>query len=242
MIIELCGVPGAGKSSIASELVTELRGHGLTASLSLEDVSPRTPRPRRLTRKVMWASIETVRHPRESARVIRAVVRSGQRARSDVAIRSLNWLVLRAALRRARATVGFNVIDQGLVQELCSLGYGGDAGSVIDIADPGANLLAPDLILVIDVEPAIADQRLADRPGRESRIEANGIDRRRELERQGALIEELLAAWLDRYGDLVPTTTRRIVNGHGPIDIHDLVAYLRLQNGAEAKEPERAIT
>jgi thymidylate kinase len=236
MIIELCGVPGAGKSFIASELVSQLRMHGHAASLPLEEISPRTARRKRLSRKLRRAAVEIARHPLDSAWTVRGVVRSGQPTRRDVAIRSLNWLVLRAALRRARATVGFNVIDQGLVQELCSLGFAGDAESAIDIADPGVKLLAADLILVVEVSPELADQRLAARPGRESRVEADGVDRRHELERQGRLIDKLLASWLERYAGQVPTTTRRVVNGRGPIDIQDIVATLRLKHGREAVE------
>ena len=235
MIIELCGVPGAGKSLIARELVTELRGLGRDASLPLEEVSPRRPRSYRVARKLGRAAMEVTRHPWASAGTVRAVIRSGQPTRRDVAVRSLNWLVLRAALRRARASVGYHVIDQGLVQELCSLGFCGDAQAVIDVADPGVALLAPDLILVVEVELGLADQRLESRPGRESRLEADGVDRRRELERHGRLGEELLASWLEHFGDRVPTAVRRVVNGFGDIDIGALVASLALPHGPEAE-------
>jgi thymidylate kinase len=227
VIIELCGVPGAGKSTIAHELVGELHRLGQAASLPLEEVSPRRSRSHRLRRKLRRAAVETAGHPLASARTVRAVMRSRQPSRRDVAIRSLNWLVLRAAMRRASTTVGFHVIDQGLVQELCSLGFSGDAGSAIDVADPGAELLAPDLILVVEVELGLADQRLAARPGQESRVEGEGVDRHRELERQAELVEELLAAWMERFGDRIPTTAERIANGHHAPDVAALAASLR---------------
>lgn len=227
MIIELCGMPGAGKSSIAQALVTELDSLGCAASLPLEEVSPRRPRGRRLRRKLRRATVEVAGHPLASARTVRVLMRSQQPTRREAAIRSLNWLVLRAAMRRANASVGFHVIDQGLVQELCSLGFCGDAESAIDIADPGVELLAPDLILVVEVELELADQRLAARPGRESRVEGDGVDRRRELARQGESVEELLASWMQRFGDRVPTAVERIANRRHPIDVAELVASLR---------------
>ncbi len=242
MIIELCGAPGAGKSSIALEVVERLRRDGHPASLPLEEVSPRTPRPQRLCRKVRRAAVESVCHPLASARTVRAVVRSGQPTWRDVAIRSANWLILRAALRRARADVGIHVIDQGIVQELCSLGFRGDAEAAIEIADPGVGLLASDVIVVVETEPWLADQRLAARPGRESRVEADGVDRRGELERQGRLVEVLLASWFERYAGRVPTTTRRFVNGAAAIDVRDLVASLRPELRPDAAEAERATT
>ena len=243
MIIELCGVPGAGKSTIAQELVNELHSLGRAASLPLEEVSPRRPRSRRLRRKLRRAAVEAAGHPLASARTVRAVMRSRQPTRREVAIRSLNWLVLRAAMRRASTMAGFHIIDQGLVQELCSLGFAGDAGSAIDVADPGVGLLAPDLILVVEVELGLADQRLAARPGRESRVEGDGVDRRHELERQAELVEELLAAWMERFGERIPTTAKRIANGRHPLDVAALVASLRQgrpgQRGAEDRsEPE----
>jgi hypothetical protein len=227
VIIELCGVPGAGKSTIAQELVSELHRLGEAASLPLEEVSPRRSRSRRLRRKLRRAAVEAAGHPLASARTVGAVMRSRQPTRRDVAIRSLNWLVFRAAMRRASTTEGFHVIDQGLVQELCSLGFYGDARSAIDVADPGVVLLAPDLILVVEVELGLADQRLAARPGQESRVEGDGVDRHRALERQAELVEELLAAWMERFGDRIPTTARRIDNGRHDPDVAELAASLR---------------
>jgi hypothetical protein len=240
VIIEFCGVPGAGKSTIAQELVSELRNLGRAASLPLEEVSPRRPRSRRLRRKLRRAAVETAGHPLASARTVRAVMRSRQPTRREVAIRSLNWLVLRAAMRRASTAVGFHVIDQGLVQELCSLGFSGDAGAAIDVADPGGGLLAPDLILVVEVELGLADQRLAARPGQESRVEGDGVDRRRELERQAELVEELLAAWMERFGDRIPTTVKRIANGPQPVDVAELVASLRQVRPGQRGAPDRS--
>ena len=231
MIIELCGVPGSGKSTVAHALVAELRRRGHAASLPLEEVSPRRSRGDRLRRKLRRAAAEIAGHPQASARTVQAVRRSHQPTRRDVAIRSLNWLVLRAAMRRASTTPGFHVFDQGLVQELCSLGFAGDAASVIDIADPGVALLAPDLIVVVESDLGLADLRLAARPGRESRVEAAGAGRRRELERQAELVEAMLASWTAQFGDRVATTVRRIVNGDRPIDPAALVASLHLLHG-----------
>ena len=116
MIIELCGMPGAGKSSIARELVTQLRELGSVTSLPLEEVSPRQPRTRRFRRKIQRATVEVLRHPSASFSTVGAVIRSGQPTLRDVVVRSLNWLVLRSTLRRARTMAGVKNFHPGLVQ------------------------------------------------------------------------------------------------------------------------------
>jgi AAA domain len=228
VILELCGLPGAGKSTVARALVAEIGRRGGEASLPLEEVSPRRARRDRVRRKVRRAAVEAIGHPGDAVRTVRAVGRSGQPRRSDVAIRSLNWLVLRAALRRSRDEEGIHVIDQGVVQELSSLAFRGDARAAIDVADPGEGSLGPDLVVLVDVDPAVAEHRLAGRPGRESRVEGDDVDRRRELMRQRDVLDDLIAAWMTRFGDRVPTVVARVDDGGHGVDLDELLTLLRL--------------
>ena len=121
-------------------------------------------------------------------------------------------------------------------------GSAGDAGAAIDVADPGVGLLAPDLIVVVEVELGLADQRLAARPGRESRVEGDGVDRRRELERQAELVEELLAAWMERFGDRIPTTVKRIANGPHPLDVAGAGGIAATGPAGPTEEPRTGAT
>ena len=228
MIVEFCGVPGAGKSYLAGALATDLRALGHAVSQPLEPVSPRRSAWSRIPRKVGRAVAEGVRHPVATTAALRAVGRSGQPSARDVVLRSLNWLVLRSALRRARSSRGIHLIDQGVVQELCSIGFRGDAAAALDIADPGVERLAPDVIVMVDVDSSLADQRLEQRPGNESRLEGLGVDRRRELERQADLTESLLSSWVGRFGRQIPTVVQRVENGSsGPHpDVRSLAVLL----------------
>ena len=231
VIVELCGIPGSGKSTLARDLVAELDRRGCSADLPLEDVSPRAPKWHRLWRKGWRAGVELAIHPRTSAMAIREVIRSRQPTGRDKVARSLNWLVLRASLRRARHTPGIHVFDQGVIQELGSLGYRGEVGAATEIADPGDDLLAPDVVVVVDVDLVVAAERLARRPGQESRLEDAGLDRLGELERYEGLIEGLLGSWLENYGGHVPTTTQHVVSTPGPVELGPLVDALRNQHG-----------
>jgi len=213
MIVEICGVPGAGKSFLAHALERELRLTPQPISLPLEPVSPRRRPWSRVPRKVLRGVAELIGHPRGSVRVLGAVARSRQGTARDVVARSLNWLVLRAALRQGRATKGIHVLDQGIIQELGSLGYRGKGSMSIDVADPGSDRLAPDLILVVDVDPRLADRRLAARPGIESRVELVEGDREELLGQQATRLQELLETWLQRYGHEVSTRVQRVENG-----------------------------
>jgi len=217
MIVEFCGVPGAGKSTLARQLTEELRRNGHAAHLPLEATSPRAPRPSRLLRKGLAAAGETLLHPFTTLLVIRAVVQSAQPSRRDVLVRAGNWLVLRAALRRARGNDGIWLFDQGVIQELCSLGYAGKPFAGMDVANPGRPRLGPDVIMNVDLKLAEAEDRIAARPGIESRVERSETDRRSALVRQAALIESLRANWLLQFGERLSTTVVRISNGEeGP--------------------------
>lgn len=227
MIIEFCGVPGAGKTTIAHALVPALEAAGNETSLPLEAVSARRPRPERVIRKTLLAVGETFSHPINSIRALFAVARSRQPGSMETATRLLNWLVLRSLLRQARRRPGIHVFDQGVIQELCSLGFRGDPWSSFNVSDPGVRLLGPDLIVVVDVDPALADSRLAARPGRQSRVEAINSDRLESVERQGVLIDSLLIRWQRRFGDRLPTRVSHMPNADGTINVDELVTTIQ---------------
>lgn len=227
MIVECCGAPGAGKTTTARELVAALQEARVPAFSSLDAVSARRPFGVRLGSKLRLAARELMRHPGSSMRAVRFVVESRQRTIRDVIARSLNLLVLRSVFRQARTVAGVHVFDQGIVQELASIGY--SARKVPDIAtgDPGRDDLAPDLILAIDVDAETANRRLACRPGRESRVEAAGVNQLIEISKQRELIELTLAAWIERYSDNLVSSVVHIDNRGDAPSLDGLVATIR---------------
>jgi hypothetical protein len=211
VIVELCGVPGAGKSFLAGELAAELRRRGRPVTLVLEPVGPSRPRLERVLRKTARAAVELLGHPVRSVGAVGCIAGSRQASLRDVVARSLNWLVLQHGMRRARRLGGVHIADQGLVQELGSIGLRGDPIAMLARADPGVGRLGPDHVVVLDVASALADRRLRDRDGKQSRLEQRG-DGAGALERFGRLVEAQLAGWMVRFGEQVPTTMQRVRN------------------------------
>ena len=216
--VELCGPPGAGKSSIASTLAELLVARGVQVSQPLAVVAPTRRASIRVGAKVLIASREMARAPVDSFRALAAIHRSGQSVR-DALHRSLNWLVVRGLYRRARSRPGIHVFDQGVVQELCSIGYqGGDWRACLTASGPGTARLGPDLLILVAASVETAAARLDARPGRQSRLERLDVDeRQKELERQNRVLGEIEQAWLERHGVVLGTRRIEVRNDDGQL-------------------------
>ncbi|MBT8249158.1 MAG: hypothetical protein KJN81_02760, partial [Acidimicrobiia bacterium] len=83
------------------------------------------------------------------------------------------------------------------------------------------------LILAIDVDADTANTRLAGRPGRESRVEAAGLNQLSEIIKQKDLIDVLLIAWLERYADAMPSSVVHIDNRTDAPSLDELVVNIR---------------
>jgi hypothetical protein len=164
LIVEFSGIPGVGKSSVAHAVAAALATTGQSVDEPLLFVAPALARSRRLRRKLRLAAFEAVTHPLSSGTLAIAVARSGQ-SMGDFVHRVQNWLVVRALFRRSRRRSGVHLFDQGVVQELCSIGYRGDWRAALRSAAPGADDLAPDLIVRVTAPVEAVQQRLAARAG-----------------------------------------------------------------------------
>ena len=199
-IVEFSGIPGAGKSFLAHELATMLGADGELVDEPLSVVSPQLRTSRRVTRKLWLAAIEALRDPVAAAGIAAALIRSGQTT-SDLVHRLQNWLVVRALFRRSRRRPGTHVFDQGIVQELCSIGYRGRWQVCLESAAPGRRDLAPDVIVRVATPISRAAQRLATRSGTQSRVEKLETgEQDRVLRRQVIEVDDIQRAWLDHFG------------------------------------------
>ena len=194
--VELAGIPGSGKSRRARALAAGLAARGVLVHQPQALVAPSTPTGVRLSRKAVACCATALRDPALTARIVSAVVHSGQPGPADVAGRTVQWLVAQQIVASARRREGVTVMDEGLLQALWSIGIRGDAEPVLRALPLRHRVPTPDLVVVVRVPPELALTRLTARTSRHSRTQqlAEG-ERLAELERGARLLEHLVEWW-----------------------------------------------
>lgn len=213
-VVELFGLPGAGKSRLAIELVRASADLGLQLDRSSARVDPETPTSMRVPRKLGLAAAECARRPARSGVAARAILRSQFAGGAAGVPRWAHWLVMQRLMTSARATPGAHLFDEGVLQALWSVGLRGDATAALErIAAVPERWALPDLVVFVSAPLDVLDRRLSARASRHSRLQA-GDDaraRRKELARGRALAERILWWWADEVADTRPVV--RIDNG-----------------------------
>lgn len=188
--VELVGLPGAGKSTIARAAAQQLRSAGVPVA---EDDLPPLTGIARIRRYARFASF-CARHPQ----LVRAV------ARYTLAVRPWSLTRLRFAFGvlthafgavEARRGQGIVLLSQGMLQAAWSIAVNGTAPNarVVDaLVDALIPIYEGGAIVHVDVDPAQAAARIAARDGGGSRFdglsEAEALERLRPLSRHLATI------------------------------------------------------
>ncbi|MCA0144864.1 AAA family ATPase [Blastococcus sp. LR1] len=193
-LVELVGIPGAGKSRLAQALTADLAARGIVTRQPQAPFGPSVPTTRRLARKASVAGAAAVRSPVTTSRVLRGAAR-GQHGLGNLAGRLVQWLVAQGVLASApRDEVC--VLDEGPVQALWSMGLRGDVGPVLAALEDPAAWRSPDLLVVVEVPPELALARLAARPSRHSRTQQLPVgEQLSELQRGADLVDRLAQWW-----------------------------------------------
>ena len=194
VVVELLGLPGAGKSTLGDALSVAVpglrRADGATA--------PGVPVPVRLARKGFATAATLARRPGLSTALLVALARS--QGPGAALGRWVHWQQTQALLRRAAAPGGdpaaVRLLDEGALQCLWSAGLRGDVGPLLARLDAAPGGWARgDVVVVLDVPVTVVAERLQGRSSRHSRTQLLAPDARRaELERGQALVE-VLVAW-----------------------------------------------
>jgi hypothetical protein len=206
LLVELFGLPAAGKSTLARRVLALLAERGVPADLPTARVAPEVPTGPRLVRKLGLVAEAVAARPAARLADARRVARA---AGADRAGRIVQWLVTAGIARRARPAPGVHLLEEGLLQALWSVGMRGDAGSLLE-AELDPALLA-DLVVVVEAPSEVLLGRLAGRPARPSLLDREKPDRlASELARGGALAERLVAWWTapPRAGALLRVSCR----------------------------------
>lgn len=194
LAVELCGLPGSGKTTVAAAVASILPGLGVTCTISDHGISAAVPVLPRVLRRTGNAALTMVTHPRPAAAGAVALRRSDQRQRSDAARLAVQWLGLQRIVRQSRRQPGFHLLEEGFAQTVWSAALRARASepSCLWGTLPGAVLT--DLIVLVDVAPAVAFERLAGRASRHSRTQLLADDEAlTELRAGAALLEDVVA-------------------------------------------------
>lgn len=208
VVVELCGLPGAGKSTLARALVARLRLAGVPTADVMAPLGPDAGRAGRLVRKAVAAAVGLVE---PGVGVVTAA--AGQRDPRDLVARPGNLLVVRHALRRSRRRQGVAVFDQGPVQEWWSAALRARDREGVLAAAAADPVPRADVLVRVDAPVEVLVERLERRAVRQSRLEALDRDELRAVLGEGSEL-------LDRL------TQRRSVAGGaregGPIVVDGL--------------------
>jgi thymidylate kinase len=196
LVVELCGLPGAGKSTLADALISELgsRGHAVRSGAST--IAPTVRATRRILVKASFVLAETVAHPKFSAACIAAIARTRQPTFADLLRCSVQWIVTQRLLRAARRGPGVHVVDEGVLQVLWSIGLRGNPESVLHTVASSQVRAGPDLVIVVTAPLEVVGERLASRGSRHARTQSlDPVGQRTELEYGEWLLDRLVEWW-----------------------------------------------
>jgi hypothetical protein len=195
LLIEFCGLPGAGKSHLADALVAGLRREGIPARDGDASIAPGVAPVRRIPRKLLAAGREVLDDPAAAARVGLAIARA-ERDAVDVVTRSLQWFVTQRILDRAAGRAGVHVFEEGVLQALWSIGLRGDPDGLLEVLEAGAApWIRPRVLVVVNAPIDVADARLGARRSSHSRTQVLGAGARTAELRRGRELLECLVEW-----------------------------------------------
>ena len=193
LTVELCGLPGAGKTTVARGARDRLAAAEVPCEIADRGISATAAPRQRVRRRAASALCESVRHPVGSAAAARAVLASGQsRPRDTVAILA-QWLTVRDLVAACHRAPGVHLLEEGVVQRLWTLGLRGQ----LDVSERLWGNLDParrtELVVVLDLPVEEAMTRLRGRRSRHSRVQLLDPDAmREELERGHRLLDDLV--------------------------------------------------
>jgi chloramphenicol 3-O-phosphotransferase len=208
-VVELCGLPGAGKTTLARALVQELAGRGHRVRAGALSIAPDVPAQRRILLKAAFAMREALAHPMCTAAAVDAIARSEQRRIDDVPARALQWTVTQWLLRAARRTPGLHVFDEGVIQALWSLALRGNPGRMLHTLEASRGWVRPDLVVVVEAPLDVVRDRLVSRRSNHARSQALDPTRQwLELERGERQLDGLVSWWRGVHGPHSVTRVR----------------------------------
>ena len=174
-VVEFVGLPGCGKSTVSHAVAEVLRGSGQQISERSFEIAHRlNDSPRRLA-KLRLALRTVLLHPWWALSLAIQIAQSGQRSWVEAAARIFDLLYVCGLVAKQSRRAGIHLLDQGFFSSLWSICFAASSavplGRLVEIGTKCCGRSPADLVIVLDVEPATAVERLLRRPGTTSRLE-----------------------------------------------------------------------
>jgi hypothetical protein len=223
LVVEFVGLPGVGKSHATRLVAKALAAAGTPVRSAALRVNHELGAFQRVVYKSSLAVSEIVRSPVDALRVGRALIRSGQENPFDVVRLSYNWFFLLGLSRRARSRAAVELLDEGIVQQLWSIGFAGGERAIRECSatllrgSAGAHAI-PDVVVVVEAPLEVIESRLVTRrsgAGRVDRMDA--ADHHAALLRGNEVFAELLSDDLAPTRGGSPALVRRIRSGDATV-------------------------
>lgn len=199
VVVELCGLPGAGKTTLAAALEETLTARGIPCQVADREISAAASRSQRATHRIRHATSTAGRRPGWATRSARQFAAARNGSTRDTVAALVQWLAVSELARSAKRQPGVHVLEEGLVQTAWTLllrakaAPGALSASALLGAVPAVS--RSDLVLVVDAPVEVAADRLGTRSSRHSRTQLLVRDQRlAELTRGRDLLEVLLEA------------------------------------------------
>lgn len=224
LVVELCGLPGAGKTTAAQALVRRLQEAGVRSEIVDGRVSAAVPVRRRVPRKLAMVSRAVAVSPVNAAREARFLA-SGQCSRRDAVAVPVQWYSTKQLVSAARHHAGVALLEEGLVQTLWTAGLRSHRCAVPPLVALAEAAARSDLVIHIDVPAELSLERLRLRSSRHSRVQRMGEgDQLAALRHGDVLLRTLLREWRRRGFGTVLT-----LDGTAPVTeplLHHVLAGL----------------
>ena len=122
VVVELAGLPGSGKTTLAAHTHAALVARGMPCSIADAGISAAAATPARAARRAAWAGLEVARHPRRGVAAVRGVRATGPASVRDGVAGTVQWLAVQRLVARSRHGWGVQLMEEGPLQTLWTLG------------------------------------------------------------------------------------------------------------------------
>ena len=226
VVVEIAGLPGAGKSLLADAVMVRLEGQGIAVSDATAGFGPTSSGLGRLTRKALMVARTLAVRPSMRA-VAKAAIGTRQGTVHDWLARPANVVLSAVLTDRAQQVPVVTLLDQGITQDSWSLALRADRERSLASLDRLLSLATlPDVIVFVEAPQATLVERLRARASQHSRLQRQSDDEMSvELVHGAELFEEILNSLAQLPADNRPTVLR--VDGTRPIAADDVVALIR---------------